>query len=281
MPDDTDINIHTSLRSLLFNNEQAWPRISTSRWGRKTMPKCVSWQEPSFKISWSQYWTEKNAGLYRYDGLSILKGTSGPAADQPPKIINIGTAWVEDHNWGKPESHELVTVQYSYYINYTLDIALWCLHLIEHCCWGAFVVCIALSSAPWCFEHCGIGRWFIQTSGRWSVVLKSRIWSHPGGDKYSLSHELVHQHHYMNPSDGTYCPYLVKPNSTPMYVNVKSNHQLQVIKKALLGINRRLCTNPCNEQAFDRMQNRSTRIPSRPAGTRPPHSSLKATLPAP
>ena len=69
------------------------------------------------------------------------------------------------------------------------DIALWCLHLIEHCCWGGggggggFVVCIALSSAPWCFEHCGIGRW-LQTSGRWSVVLKSRIWSHPGGDKY-------------------------------------------------------------------------------------------------
>ena len=71
---------------------------------------------------------------------------------------------------------------------------------------GAFVVCIVLSkgvlcaakkkflavhntpllsSAPWCFEHCGIGRW-LQTSGRWSVVLKSRIWSYPGGDKYSF-----------------------------------------------------------------------------------------------
>ena len=36
----------------------------------------------------------------------------------------------------------------------------------------AFVVCIALSSAPWCVEHCDIGRW-LQTSGRWSVVLTS------------------------------------------------------------------------------------------------------------
>ena len=62
------------------------------------------------------------------------------------------------------------------------------------------------------------------------------------------SHEQVHRHHYMNPSDGTYRHYLVKPNSTPMYVNVKSNHQPQVIKKALLGINRRI---PCNEQAFN------------------------------
>ena len=41
--------------------------------------------------------------------------------------------------------------------------------------WGAFVVCITLSSAPWCFEHCGIGRW--------SVVLKSQICRCPGRDK--------------------------------------------------------------------------------------------------
>ena len=48
---------------------------------------------------------------------------------------------------------------------------------------AGFVACIALSSAPWCFEHCGIGRW-LQTRGRCSVVLKSRIWSHPGRDKF-------------------------------------------------------------------------------------------------
>ena len=42
----------------------------------------------------------------------------------------------------------------------------------------AFVVCIMLSSALWRFEHCGIGRW-LQTSCRWSVVLRSRIWSYP------------------------------------------------------------------------------------------------------
>ena len=48
---------------------------------------------------------------------------------------------------------------------------------------GAFVVCSKHSSAPWCFEHCGIGKW-LQTSGRWSVVLKLWVWSYPGRDKF-------------------------------------------------------------------------------------------------
>ena len=48
---------------------------------------------------------------------------------------------------------------------------------------GAFVVCITLSSAPGRFEHCGIGRW-LETSCRWSVVLRPRIWSYPGRDKF-------------------------------------------------------------------------------------------------
>ena len=48
---------------------------------------------------------------------------------------------------------------------------------------GAFVVCITLSSAPWCFEHCGIGGW-LQASGRWSVALKSRVLSYPGREKF-------------------------------------------------------------------------------------------------
>ena len=54
----------------------------------------------------------------------------------------------------------------------------------------------------------------------------------------------------MNLSDGTYRPYL-KPNSTPIYINVKSNHPPQVLKNVPLGINRRLCSVSCNEQAFD------------------------------
>ena len=65
---------------------------------------------------------------------------------------------------------------------------------------GAFVVCIALSSAPWCFEHCGIGRW-LQTSGRWSVVLKSRIWSYPGGDKYSFVDDVCPQYLHCTDED--------------------------------------------------------------------------------
>ena len=65
---------------------------------------------------------------------------------------------------------------------------------------GAFVVCITLSSAPWCFEHCGIGRW-LQTSGRWSVVLKSRIWSYPGGDKYSFVDDVCPQYLHCTDED--------------------------------------------------------------------------------
>ena len=58
----------------------------------------------------------------------------------------------------------------------------------------------ALSSAPWCFEHCGIGRW-LQTSFRWSVVLKSRIWSHPGGDKYSFVDDFCPQYLHCTDED--------------------------------------------------------------------------------
>ena len=86
---------------------------------------------------------------------------------------------------------------------------------------GAFVVCIVLSkgvlcaakkkflavhntpllsSAPWCFEHCGIGRW-LQTSGRWSVVLKSRIWSYPGGDKCSFVDDVCPQYLHCTDED--------------------------------------------------------------------------------
>ena len=65
---------------------------------------------------------------------------------------------------------------------------------------GAFVVCITLSSAPWCFEHCGIGRW-LQTSGRWSVILKSRIWSYPGGDKYSFVDDVCPQYLHCTDED--------------------------------------------------------------------------------
>ena len=36
-----------------------------------------------------------------------------------------------------------------------------------------------------------------------------------------------------------------------MYIHVKSNHPPQVIKNVPLGINRRLCSASCNEQAFD------------------------------
>ena len=65
---------------------------------------------------------------------------------------------------------------------------------------GAFVVCITLSSAPWCFEHCNIGRW-LQTSGSWSVVLKSRIWSYPGGDKYSFVDDVCPQYLHCTDED--------------------------------------------------------------------------------
>ena len=58
----------------------------------------------------------------------------------------------------------------------------WSIFLYTHL-GGAFVVCILLSSAPWRFEHCGFCRW-LQTSCRWSVVLRSRIWSYPGRDKF-------------------------------------------------------------------------------------------------
>ena len=63
-----------------------------------------------------------------------------------------------------------------------------------------FVYNFALSSAPWCFEHCGIGRW-LQTSGRWSVVLKSRIWSYPGGDKYSFVDDVCPQYLHCTDED--------------------------------------------------------------------------------
>ena len=58
----------------------------------------------------------------------------------------------------------------------------WSIFLYTHL-GGAFVVCTTLSSAPWRFEQCGIGRW-LQTSCRWSVVLRSRVWSYPGRDKF-------------------------------------------------------------------------------------------------
>ena len=44
-----------------------------------------------------------------------------------------------------------------------------------------------------------IGRW-LQTSGRWSVVLKSRIWNHPGGDKYLFVDDVCPQ--YLHCTDG-------------------------------------------------------------------------------
>ena len=51
----------------------------------------------------------KRRGLYRDDGLSILKDTSGPAADRLRKkiITNVRTTRLEDYDRGKPESREL------------------------------------------------------------------------------------------------------------------------------------------------------------------------------
>ena len=45
------------------------------------------------------------------------------------------------------EDQQSETVQLSW-----VDIALQCLHLIEHLCWGAFGGWITLRSAPWCFS---------------------------------------------------------------------------------------------------------------------------------
>ena len=41
----------------------------------------------------------------------------------------------------------------------------------------------------------------VQTSGRWSVVLKSRIWSYPGGDKHSFVDDVCPQYLHCTDED--------------------------------------------------------------------------------
>ena len=53
----------------------------------------------------------------------------------------------------------------------------------------------------------------------------------------------------MSLSTGTYQPYR-KPNDTPLYVNVNSNHPPQVLKNIPAGINNRLASISCSEAVF-------------------------------
>ena len=74
--------------------------------------------------------------------------------------------------------------------------------------WHYFIIWLCqtwfcLKSELICFQEFHlprfIGRW-LHTSGRWSVVLKSRIWNHQGGDKYSFVDDVCPQ--YLHCTDG-------------------------------------------------------------------------------
>ena len=53
----------------------------------------------------------------------------------------------------------------------------------------------------------------------------------------------------MSLSAGTFQPSL-KPNARPVYINVGSNYQPQIIKNVPPSVNQRLCSISCNEQVF-------------------------------
>ena len=53
----------------------------------------------------------------------------------------------------------------------------------------------------------------------------------------------------MDLNSGTYQPYL-KPNSTPVYINVNSNHPPQIIKNIQPSVNKRLCSISCSQEVF-------------------------------
>ena len=158
-------------RSLLFNQDQAWVKKDDSGFdvtmGSYDGAEVCELIGAFILDQLEPILGRKSAGLYRDDGLSILKDASGPAADRLRKKI-IKT-----------------------------------------------------------FERLGL-RITIEVNRKAVNYLDIT----------------------MNLSDGTYRPYL-KPNSTPIYINVKSNHPPQVLKNVPLGINRRLCSVSCNEQAFD------------------------------
>ena len=67
----------------------------------------------------------------------------------------------------------------------------------NHRSFGFFVLSLHVSNT---LAGSGIGRW-LQTSGRWSVVLKSRIWSYPGGDKYSFVDDVCPQYLHCTDED--------------------------------------------------------------------------------
>ena len=49
---------------------------------------------------------------------------------------------------------------------------------------------------------------------------------------------------------GTYKPF-VKPNNTPLYINVKSNHPPPILRNIPLAVNKRLSEISANEEIFD------------------------------
>ena len=87
--DDIDIIMHA--RSLLFNQDQAWVKKDNS--GFDVMMGSYDGAEVcelmgAFILDQLQpILGRKNSGLCRHDGLSILKDTSGPAADRLRKKI--------------------------------------------------------------------------------------------------------------------------------------------------------------------------------------------------
>ena len=88
--DDIDIIMHAR-KSLLFNQDQAWVKKDDS--GFDVTMGSYDGAEVSELIGafildqLEPILGRKSAGLYRDDGLSILKGTSGPAADRLRKKI--------------------------------------------------------------------------------------------------------------------------------------------------------------------------------------------------
>ena len=54
----------------------------------------------------------------------------------------------------------------------------------------------------------------------------------------------------LNLDNGTFCPYK-KPNDTPKYVHIKSNHPPNVLKELPKSVNKRLSTNSSSQKEFD------------------------------
>ena len=54
----------------------------------------------------------------------------------------------------------------------------------------------------------------------------------------------------MNLDSGRFCPYR-KPNDTPKYVNVKSNHPPNVLRDIPKSVNKRLSANSSTQKEFD------------------------------